>query len=98
MRLVRPQRAHCRNVISVRISERELLGLSVRIHVWLGFEPSDERACPLKRQVEIIYTEETGARCRVSRDRGSSMRDGRGRPHSWRQSKTVPSESRICPK
>ena len=46
-----------RNVISVRISERELLGLSVRIHVWLLFEPSDERACPLKRQVEIIDTE-----------------------------------------
>jgi len=47
-----------RNVISVRISERELLGLSVRIHVWLLFEPSDERACPLKRLVEIIDTEE----------------------------------------
>src|SRR5216683_5825194 len=47
-----------RNVISVRISERELLGLSARIHVWLLFEPSDERACPLKRQVEIIDTEE----------------------------------------
>src|SRR6266478_4432505 len=47
-----------RNVISVRISERELLGLSVRLHVWLLFEPSDERACPLKRQVEIIDTEE----------------------------------------
>ena len=30
-----------RNVISVRISERELLGLSVRIHVWLLFEPGD---------------------------------------------------------
>ena len=47
-----------RNVISVRISERELLGLSVRIHVRLLFEPSDDRACPLKRQVEIIDTEE----------------------------------------
>jgi len=47
-----------RNVISVRISERELPGLSVRIHVWLLFEPSDEGACPLKRQVEIIDTEE----------------------------------------
>src|ERR1700719_4282324 len=47
-----------RNVISVRISERELLGLSVRIHVWLLFEPRDERACPLKRQVEVIDTEE----------------------------------------
>src|SRR5215469_13492294 len=47
-----------RNVISVRISERKLLGLSARIHVWLLFEPNDERACPLKRQVEIIDTEE----------------------------------------
>lgn len=47
-----------RNVISVRISERELHGLSIRIHVCLLFEPSDERACPLKRQVEIIDTEE----------------------------------------
>jgi hypothetical protein len=28
-----------RNVISVRISERELRSLSVRIHVWLLFEP-----------------------------------------------------------
>ena len=26
--------------------------------MWLLFEPSDERACPLKRQVEIIDTEE----------------------------------------
>ena len=47
-----------RNVISVRISERELLGLSVRIHVWPLFEPSDERSCPLKREVEIIDKEE----------------------------------------
>jgi hypothetical protein len=47
-----------RNVISVRISERELLGLRVRIHVRLLFEPRDERARPLKRQVEIIDTEE----------------------------------------
>jgi hypothetical protein len=47
-----------RNVISVRISERELPGLSVRILVWLLFELGDERACPLKRQVEVIDTEE----------------------------------------
>ena len=51
------QRAE-RNVISVRISERELLRSSVRIEVWFLFEPTDERACPLKRQVEIIDTEE----------------------------------------
>jgi hypothetical protein len=47
-----------RNVISIRISERELLRSSVRIEVWFLFEPTDERACPLKRQVEIIDTEE----------------------------------------
>ena len=47
-----------RNVISIQISERELLVLSVRIHVWLLFEPSDERACPLKREVKIVETEE----------------------------------------
>src|ERR1700723_3722177 len=47
-----------RDVISVRISERELIGLSVRIHVWLLFEASDKRSCPLKRHVEIIDTEE----------------------------------------
>jgi len=45
-------------VKSVWLSERELLGLSVRIHVWLFFEPSDERLCPLKRKVEIIDMEE----------------------------------------
>src|SRR5579862_9717958 len=63
----RRERAH-RNVISVRISERELLGLRVRIHVRLLFEPRDESACPLQRQVEIIDTEEQQepvARCRV---------------------------------
>ena len=47
-----------RNVISVRISERELLRSSVQIEVWFLFEPTDERACPLKREVEIIDTEE----------------------------------------
>src|SRR5579863_4715295 len=47
-----------RHVISVGVPERELLGLSVRIYVWLLFQASDERACPLKRLVEIVDTEE----------------------------------------
>src|SRR5260370_14506466 len=47
-----------RNLVSVRISERELLGLSVRIHVLLLFEPTDARACPLTRPVDIINTAE----------------------------------------
>jgi hypothetical protein len=55
--LARRERTN-RDVISVRISERELLRSSVRIEVWFLFEPTDERACPLKRQVEIIDTEE----------------------------------------
>ena len=28
------------------------LGLGVRIHVWLLFEPTNERTCPLKRWFE----------------------------------------------
>jgi hypothetical protein len=70
-----------RNVIPVWISERELLGLSVRIYVWLLFEPGDERACPLKCHVEIIDAEEQQepvAGCPVIR--GSSRRDARGCP------------------
>jgi hypothetical protein len=47
-----------RDVISVRISERKLRRLSVRVEVCFLFEPADERACPLKCQVEIIDTEE----------------------------------------
>src|SRR5215469_12222868 len=58
VRILAPRERTDRNVISVRISERELLRSSVRIEVWLLFEPTDERACPLERQVEIIDTEE----------------------------------------
>jgi hypothetical protein len=47
-----------RNAVTVRIPERELPGLSVRIHMWLLFKPIDEGACSLKRKVEIIDTEE----------------------------------------
>jgi hypothetical protein len=43
-----------RYVISVLVLERELLSLRVRIHVWLLLEATDECACPLQRQVEII--------------------------------------------
>jgi hypothetical protein len=47
-----------RDVISVRISERELLCSSVRIEMRFLFEPIGERACPLKRELEIIDAEE----------------------------------------
>jgi len=58
VRILVPRERTDRNVISVRISERKLLRLSVRIEVGLLFEATDERACPLERQVEIIDTEE----------------------------------------
>ena len=47
----------------VRISERELFRSSVLIEACLLFEAPDERACPLKRQIEIIDTDQalTGA-------------------------------------
>src|ERR1700731_922119 len=47
-----------RDVVSVRIPERELQRPSVRVHVGLLFEPADERACPLERPVEIVDAEE----------------------------------------
>ena len=47
-----------RNVISIWIPERELVRSSVRVEVRFLFEPADERACPLKCQVEIIDAEE----------------------------------------
>ena len=52
-------RSECtdRDVVPVRISQRELGRSSARVHVRLLFEPSDERARPLQRQIEIINTE-----------------------------------------
>src|ERR1017187_709480 len=47
-----------RHVIPVRIPDRELHTTSVRVHVGLLLEPSDESARPWQRQVEIIDTEE----------------------------------------
>src|SRR5438105_11836316 len=57
-----------RDVVSVRIPERELLCSSVRVRVRLLFEPGDERAGPLQCHIEIVDTEEQEeavARCRV---------------------------------
>src|SRR5678815_357133 len=47
-----------RHVVSVRIPERELPCLSVRVHVGFLFEPSDESACSLRCNVEIVDAEE----------------------------------------
>ena len=57
-----------RDVVSVRIPERELLCSSIRVRVRLLFEPCDERACPFQCHIEIVDAEEQEepvARCRV---------------------------------
>src|SRR6266511_2386808 len=46
------------DVVSVPVSERELLCSSIRIRVRLLFEPGDERACSFQRQIEIVDAEE----------------------------------------
>jgi hypothetical protein len=64
------------DVIPVRISECELHSSSVRIHVGLLLESSDERACPWQRQVEIIdpeKQEEAVARLRLIGARQGGM-------------------------
>jgi hypothetical protein len=46
-----------RDVIAIRIPERELGCARARVYVGFLLEPSDEGACPWQRQVEIIDTE-----------------------------------------
>src|SRR6266550_7694778 len=65
-----------RDVVSVRIPERELLCSSSRIRVRLLFEPGDERACPFQGHIEIVDAEEQEepvTRCRVVRARQRRM-------------------------
>src|SRR5882672_10697992 len=65
-----------RNVVSVRIPERELLCSSIRVRVRLLFEPGDESACPFQRHIEIVDAEEQEepvARCRPLRARQRRM-------------------------
>src|SRR4030095_7414601 len=64
------------DVVPVRISECELHSSSVRVHLRLLLEPSDESACPWQRHVEIIHTkkqEEAVARLRVIGARQGGM-------------------------
>ena len=66
--LGRRERTNC-DVISVRISERELHSFCVRVHVGLLLEPGDESAGPLQGHVEIVDAEEQEqpvARCRLA--------------------------------
>src|SRR5271163_2673241 len=46
------------DVVSVRISERKLHGPSAGIHMWLFFQPADERACPWQSYVKVVDPEE----------------------------------------
>src|SRR5512132_1005411 len=46
------------DVVSVRISERKLRGSSAGIHVWLFFQPADERARPWQSYVKVVDPEE----------------------------------------
>jgi hypothetical protein len=46
------------DVISVRISERKLRSSSVGIHVWLFFQPADERARPWQSYLKVVDPEE----------------------------------------
>src|SRR6266480_2359666 len=46
------------DVISVRISERKLRSSSAGIHMWLFFQPADERARPWQSRVKVVDPEE----------------------------------------
>jgi hypothetical protein len=66
--------------------------------MWLFFQLADERACPQQSYVKVVdpeEQEEAVARLGVV---GLVNEGCSWAPHSWRQSKTVPSESMICPK
>src|SRR5437867_13283567 len=72
VRLVAPQLEQRertnRDIVSVRIPERELLCSSIRVRVRLLFEPGDESACPFQGHIEIVDAkeqEEPVARCRL---------------------------------
>jgi len=68
--------------------------MSVRISRVAPLEPSDERACPLKRQIEFATRKNNRRPCRF-RDAGLINEGCSWRP-IVRQTKTVPSESRTC--
>src|SRR5215467_802573 len=44
--------------ISIRISERKLHSSSVWIHMWLFFQPADERARPWQGHLKVVDPEE----------------------------------------
>ena len=46
------------DVISIRISERKLHSSSAGIHMWLFFQPTDERTRPWQSYVKVVDAEE----------------------------------------
>jgi len=46
------------DVVSVRISKRKLRSPSAGIHMWLFFQPADERARPWQSYVKVVDPEE----------------------------------------
>src|SRR5215468_10290154 len=86
------------DVVPVRIPERKLRGSSAGIHVWLFFQPADESARPRQSDVKVVDPEEQEQAVSRLGVVGACQRRMLVAPHWWRQSNTVPSESRICPK
>jgi len=86
------------DAVAVKIAERELQGSGVGVHMWLFFQLADERARPWQSHVKIVDLEEQEEAVERLGVVGTCQRGCSWAPHSWRQSKTVPSESRICPK
>lgn len=86
-----------RDVVSVRISKREFRSSSVGIHVWLFLQPANKRAPLAKLRQNYLPRRTRGGRCQAWRG-GTCQRGMLVGPHSWRQSRTVPSVSTICPK
>ena len=66
--------------------------------MWLFFQPADERARPWQSYVKVVDPEEQEEAVARRGVVGTCQRGMLVGTHSWRQSKTVPSESTICPK
>src|SRR6476660_9273544 len=87
-----------RDVVPVRIAERKLRGSSVGIHVWLFFQPARESTRPWQSHVIVVDPQEQEKAVSGLGVGGACQRRMLVGTHLWRQSNTVPSESRICPK
>ena len=55
--LDRGQRTN-RDVVSVRVSQGELLGSCVRVHVWLFLEARNKSACPPQCNLIVVDAKE----------------------------------------